>query len=230
MTNAIFPQAIFPWTDKRDNVDDVLAIDPNSLAAEIEAIESVMGTLTYTEKSPPSGQPVKYPSLDARLSALANNANLPVCEVSAASTTVSNWLGVGTGFGQWNVYSPSYDPFSFFNGSDITIPDNGWYRVSAGQTWPWWSIGYDMLSVYSGTTLLQQDKWDWEFTGNVPTGQWQAGNGTQRAGDTHVSWEGRLYAGSRIRVLSENGTSNPLQTATNLWLKVSFVATIPSAV
>ena len=148
----------------------------------------------------------------------------------AHSTTVPNWLGIGSNFGQWNIYSAAYDPFAFFNGSDITIPNDGWYRVAAGQAWSWWSIGYNMLSVYSGTTLLQQSKWDWDFTGNVPTGQWQAGNGTQRPGDTHVAWEGRLYAGSRIRVLSENGTSNPLQPVANLWLKVAFVATIPSVV
>jgi hypothetical protein len=230
MTNAVYPTGILPWTDRLDDVDDVLAIDPNTLAAEVEAVERVLGALPYTEKVPPSGQPIQYATVDARLSALANNSNAPLSEVTSASTTVPNWQGVGTNFGQWNVYTAAYDPFSFFNGSDITIPDNGWYRVIAGQTWSWWSIGYNLLSIYSGATLLQQSKWDWDFTGNVPTGQWQGGNGTHRDGDTHVSWEGRLYAGSRIRVLSENGTSNPVQPVSNLWLKVAFVATIPPAV
>jgi hypothetical protein len=228
MTNAQFPNGLFSWTDKQDNTDDVMAIDPNSLAAEVGAVESTLGVLTATEKSPPSGPSLKYATVDARLSAMANNANLPVVELASSSTTVPNWIGAGTNYGQWNVYAPALDPFSFFNGSDISIPDNGWYRVSAGQWWSWWSIGYDMISLYENTTLLQQDLWSWELTGNVSAGQLQAGASIHRPGNTHVEWEGRLYAGDRIRVLSENGTTNSPQSVSNLWLKVSFVAAIPA--
>jgi hypothetical protein len=228
ITNSVYPNGIFTWTDKQDNSDDVMAIDPNSLAAEVEAIENTMGVLTATEKSPPSGQPLEYPSVDARLSAMANNANMPLSELSSSATSVPNWIGAGTSYGQWNVYAPAYDPFGFFNGSDITIPDNGWYRVSAGQMWSWWSIGYDMISLYENASLLQQDLWSWELTGNVPAGQYQAGANIQRPGSTHIEWEGRLYANDRIRVLSENGTTNSPQSVSNLWLKVSFVASIPA--
>src|ERR1700733_10283842 len=126
---SIYPNAIFGWVPRIDQVNIVFANDPNTIATEIQGIETVIGTNPPIETQPPVGSNITYPTMSARLSAAMNNANLPY-----AVLTGNNFF-INQGQQLFNSYRATQDPYKMYNGQDITIPCNGYWSVHADQKW-----------------------------------------------------------------------------------------------
>jgi len=223
----VYPAGIFPWADRIDNVNIDFANDINSVVAELESIETTLGTNPQIETNPPTGTSITYPSVSARLSDAMNNNNLPVCSLSATQLTFGN-----TTIGQLNNYTKNYDPYKMFNGTDVTAPVNGWYTIIAHQTWLWQNNGYSYttLTLNGSNNVIADHLIDWQFSGNTSTSsgftpRWQVFGKRNRL--ANIAWSGLLHKGDRVSVTSENGTAAAQITITNLFLKAACMRTLP---
>jgi hypothetical protein len=224
MTAAIFPKSIVSWTDRVDNQDVIFANDPNSLAAEIIAMENTLGAMPQQEKAPFTGSPITYASVDARLSdAAAGNLN-PYCSITVSSFFVFNQQFFGTRWGHYNTFSKVYDPYGYYNGSDITIQASGLYLITGSQSWEWHDSGYLWHSLWIDDDWQCGHRWDWDF---APFGP--AFFEADRDANTAFTWMGAIPAGKRVRVVSENGTSRNPFRATNSWLRLYCLRKLPAS-
>jgi hypothetical protein len=235
VTVAQYPNAFFNWGPDRVNEVDVdWAADVNGPAAEIIAIENTLGINPQTEKQPVVGPaPIAYASVDARISATLNGTGIPVVSLGNDQLMVPNTLNLtaATSYGVWNSYSiVNYDPFGMYNGTVITLPATGWWRISAGQRWDWWSTGYHRLLWWVDDDWWDHDVWHWDFAGNQPGGWWFTDDdiGEQRWTHTSITWEGVLTKGKTMRVLSENGCPHTPHRTWNQWFKASWVRSVPA--
>jgi hypothetical protein len=229
MTNPTYPSGVFSWgTDRVDYESIDLAEDANSLAAEVVALESTLGTDAQTESSPVAGNPVSYATVDARISDNLAGNQLPVCILGNPSLQVPNFQSAGTNYGAWNTYSNvNFDPFNMYNGTDVTIPALGLWRITIGQQWDWWSTGYHACYFYLNNNYFRQDIWHWDFAGNSPGGWWYTVDDIPRPGSNKITWEGILGEGDRIQVLSENGCPDTPHRTFDQEFKAVFVRSVP---
>ena len=221
----IFPSGIFTWTDRVDQQSIDFANDINSIASEVISLENTLGTNPEIESNPPTGNPVTYSSVSARISDAMTNKELPVCELSSTSILVQN-----TVVGQVNTYKAAYDPYKMFNGTDLTISADGWWYITASQTFLGWSDGYDHFSLcLNGTSNIVDDQLvNWDFPGNNvingQPGRWQI-FGLRPITSTLV-FQGLAHKGDRFSGFSENGTSNTSRKIINLSMKASMLRRI----
>lgn len=222
----IYPNSTFTWTDRIDNQDVDFAEDINAVAAEVISVEKTFGVNPQIESNPPTGTPVSYATANARISDAVNNKLLPVCELINPGIVLNN-VSAGT----LNTYKVNYDPFNMFNGVDLTLVANGWWIITATQTWFAWDDGYSHMRLCLNGTSNTIDEFllNWQFPGNaVVSGvaqRWQR-FGT-RPITTSVHWQGLAHTNDRISVVSENGTSNSSHIVSNLSLKASMLRTVP---
>jgi hypothetical protein len=227
MTAATYPNGIFSWgPDRQDDIDVDFAINLNELAAEVASVETIIGPNPQVEPNPIMGSPVTYNTVSNRLSDLLAHTQFPVVSLGNDEMFVPNGLGAGTFFGQWNTYTTNYDPFGLYDGSSVTIPVTGWYFVSIGQDWDWFSTGYHRCAFYCGNLRFREHRWDWDFPGNYNGGFW-GGEILSRPGHNNIDWQGVLTAGTRLRVLSENGCADTPHRAYNMDFKLSFGRVVP---
>ncbi len=226
---AVYPNGVLPWTDRVDEVNIVFAEDVNPLAAEIEAIETSIGTTPNVEPSPPNGSSaITYPTLSSRVTDAMDNAQLPVVVLGNTTFTCPNNTS-----GTLVPHQRRFDPFNCFNGTDFTAVAAGWWVVTGTMTWDWWSDGYSdhRLCLNGFSNYLCHNQINWEFPGNtIPDGSdlvtprwWQFG---KRSISTTVNWQGLLNKGDRLSMLAENGTSNPSHTITNISYKAIMIRTV----
>lgn len=224
---AAYPNSILSWTDRIDDVNIVYAIDPNTIAADLISVETVLGTNPQIEPSPPLGTPITYASLSARITDAMNNAQMPYVSLTQQKIACPSSSG-----GQLNYYRADFDPYRMHNGTDITFPCDGWWIVTSSQTWDWWDTGYShfWLGLNGIGNILAEHLVDWEFPGNtfyngVP-GRWQLFG--KRTMTSTVWWQGPAHKGDRISGVSENGTTNASQNVSNLSLKASCISRFKS--
>lgn len=218
-----FPEGIFPWQDRLDEQNIVYANDPNSLAAEVESIESTLGAMPHLESNPVAGPQIQFVSVNQRLDYLTAQQQVPLVQISSQGQQIPNHVAAGVNWGQYNSYGTvAYDPYTLWNGSDVTAPVTGWYYVDAVTYWPWSQSGYVASHLLINSALRDTDRWDWGFPQNVQGGAWQGYSDVARPGCTHVTYSGIVNQGNRIRVMSENGTTTSPVTAENLRLSVSM--------
>lgn len=236
---AIYPNSIFPWTDRQNNIDVVWAADPNELADEIQAIEAAIGTNPNVETSPPTGGSVTYQTLSSRVSDAQNNALLPYAHLQGGN------FFIGAGQTIINTYNKNIDPYNMWNGTDGTIPCNGWWFISAEQKWNQQGnnfYGGNAQFLMLNGNVIESDIWNWdaqfatfgfpvEF--GIATVTPSEGGTRQFAaailganGFTHVFWQGLLKAGDRIQSMSINNTFCPGISVTSVHLKMYCARTI----
>lgn len=212
---GIYPASIFQWTPRIDEVNIVFANDPNTLATEIQSIETAVGVNPATESSPPTGSAKPYPTMSNRLSAAMNGAELPYAEL------VNPGFFINQGQQMYNSYVKGQDPYGIWNGQDGTIPCNGWWSVHADQKWNQHGNNFrggNVLFLFVNGTWVDADIWDW--SANFGNTQYNyASNIFASNGYSRLRWMGLLHAGDRIQVLSANSTFCPGIQVTNVNLK-----------
>jgi hypothetical protein len=223
MTQAIFPKSVVSWTDRIDQVSVVWANDPNSLAAEIIAIENTLGAQPQVEPSPFTGNPVTYSTVGARITdAMSGNLN-PYVSITNSSFFVFNQQGPGTRFGHFNSFQKIYDPYGFYNGTDITVQATGLYLITGSQSWGWHDSGYLWHSLFIDGLWSCGHRWDWDFAGFGP-GFYE----DDRPATTAFTWMGPIAAGKRVQVVSENGTSFNPYPVSNSYLRMYCLRKLPT--
>lgn len=219
--NPTYPKGIVAWTARRDLLDNVLALDPNTLAAEIGAIEGTVGVMPQVEGSPPVGPAITYATVAARIHDIQMGTQRPVCSLTAGNLNVKRST---PGFyrenlfnGAPNAYRKLYDPFGYYNNSDITIRADGWYTVAASQSWPWSPSGWVKMSLVINGNYLRDDFFSWNFPENNENGNW--GFQPYVGG---IDWQGILHTGDRVRIWSQNGTGSAVIGVGPAYLRVSY--------
>lgn len=214
---AVYPNSIFPWTNRINNVNIVWAADPNSLADEIQAIETAVGTVPYVEPSPPVGNQITYSTLSARVSDAMDNSQLPYAWLSN-----QNGFFISAGAQIYNSYQAVNDPYGIWNGTDGTIPCNGWWTISLEQKWNQHGNSFrggNVQFLQLNGTIIESDIWNWDTFFGVPNeGYFTSVLGAQ--GYTHIFWQGELHKGDRLQSLSVNNTFCPGIQVTGCNLKL----------
>lgn len=226
MTNVqpVYPNGILSWTDRVDQVDVDFANDINTVASDLISVEKTLGENPEIETGLPNGLPdsVIYGNVSERISDAMKNAQLPY----GSLITTGEKFTTGK-FGQFNHLHQEWDPYNMWNGTDFTVPCDGWWQVDAGQTWPWDSSGYGyiMLIVNGLGNILGDDLIDWGFSGNTSVffgpnrpPNWQVGGLRPRR--AQCTWQGRLHKHDRLSLVSENGTSNTTVATINTTLRM----------
>jgi hypothetical protein len=226
MTTSIYPKSISSWTDRIDGSSTVWAADPNELASEIIAIEQVFGTQPNIEGKLPVGNPVTYSTVGARISDTLLRNQAPYVSLTAGRFTVP-YYSTTAEHGRYISFNRAYDSTGkYFNGSDITIPKGGTglYIANSYVTWDYYTSGYVMSHLIINGVDWQSTRWDWDF----PTSGPDDASYKNRWATTAFTWMGKLTAGTRVRVIAENGTAkNPYQ-AENAYLDLHYLRALPS--
>lgn len=135
---AVYPNSIFPWTARRNNLDVVWAADPNQLAAEIQAIETVIGPKPNVETGTWNNVPVSYADMNTRIAVAATDENKPYAMVARGqiSVHVAPPADVDIHFSagksvNLNFYNVESDNYGMYNGTDLTVPTPGLYMIFA---------------------------------------------------------------------------------------------------
>lgn len=223
----VYPSGVFSWVDRVDRVSIDFANDINSVASDLISVEQTLGTNPQNETSPPNGGlPVNYATVSNRISDAMTNNLLPVCILRASPFTVNN-----SSAGQVTNFNSIYDPFSMFNGTDITIKQNGWYMFSCHQTWSWWNDGFSHTYLTTNGDNVEEALIDWAFSGNLghdpdDLPRWVRNSG-RRPRIAHLFWQGRCGPGERISIVAENGTSNASLQVTYTAFKIAMLKTLP---
>lgn len=201
-----YPNSVFFWQPRIDQQNIVYANDPNTIASEIQAIESTIGTNPNWEFSPPTGSAVQYPTMSARVSAAMNNTELPY----AVLTNLPGFF-IGAGSQIYNSYSRLADPYNIWNGTVGTVPCTGWWSIFGQQKWNQHGDNFhggNIQFIYVNGSWVEADLWNWnEFFGD--TAFTYANIVTDANGFTSPRWEGILNKGDKIQILSVNSTFCP---------------------
>jgi hypothetical protein len=237
----VYPSGIFPWTDRIDNVNIDFANDINSTVAEIESIESILGTNPQTEPGLGGQTPTTYSSVSDRISAAMTGESLPYVSLSANSVPVTyNSAGVLCPF------KAKIDPYQCYNGTDITIPADGWWSLTSVATWSWCNTGYlhHSCCLNGASNTLHDHVFDCQFSGNVQ-GLVYSPNGSpvqqstqvprfykygKRQFTTRTYFEGLLHAGDRVSIYLENGTGQANISVPSVTFNGVLLRTLPSTV
>jgi hypothetical protein len=232
---GVFPNGLFSWLNRVDNVNVDYAEDPNALAGEIIAIETDLGVNPQVEKNIPTGGTSTYATVDARISDTLNRGQIPVCELRGTNQNCPSGKPI------FNTHSVAYDPFSMFNGQDITIPCNGWWIVTSSNNWssPRVNTGFSLCTLYMNGGPMHVHCWRWDFPNPIYLPNCFPGyfsddyryntSPALPSADTgwnFTTWQGLAHAGDRFQVQSFNGTTTNPHALNSYTLKASFVRSV----
>lgn len=223
--SSIYPDGVVSWVPRINNVDIIWANDPNSLADELIAIESIVGVNPQIETGVSSGSPITYATVSDRIAALARGVNLPYVTLENVTRTP-----IRHGDRYFHTYGPaSYnaDPFNMYNGADITVPADGiWVMFSKTH---WDSEGRDIDGfcqhhMYLNDEWIDFDTWRWDFPNSYYWPRDIIGN----LGINKLTYLGPLHKGDRFQLMSINGCSfSPLSVAYST-LRAQMIREMPS--
>lgn len=220
-----YPKSIDSWTNRINGTDVVWAADPNSLAAEIIAIEQALGTVPNVESKPPVGTPVTYSNVNARISDTMLRNQAPYVTMRSGGFYLNGQGPTQTQF--VNHREQQYDPYGYFNGTDITTQASGLYMIDVMTIWNYYASGYCATTLNIRGLDVIYDCWRWDFPTTGPVAlQWNLPY-YERGGLTHISWMTPLKQGDRVRVKVENGTpKNPIGVHSS-YLTMHYLRALP---
>jgi len=224
---SVYPAGVFSWTPRIDNESIVWANDPNSIVLEVIALEQAVGLNPQTEPSPPVGSPITYSSMSARLTAAALGEQLPFCLLQ--NDHPSAGFPVPLGSRVINTYTPNTDPFQMYNGTDVTIPCDGFYVFQADAYWYGGggnNAGFLMQILLLNGAWKQVDIWRWDIPNYNLWPHDVLGNGAIN----RINWESGLHKGDRVQIMSINGTYSNSMNITYASLRCQMVRSMSSEV
>jgi len=209
---AAYPQALFSWTN-RVNGQTVYAADPNELAAEVDAIESTLGTNAENEPAPLTNAVSKYATVSARISAAGLQTGHPYVTMVSKNFKVSHSLTPP--FNPGATSKPTGAPGTVYpayygTGGNLTIQDAGLWHIEVNQIWLNAPSGWVMTDLYVGSGVVSRDVFSYDQfpkSGSNAYGE----KFVNLSGHTHNSYMGVIGKGTVVRVASQNCTpTSPL--------------------
>lgn len=208
--SAAYPASVLAWTN-RINSQTVFAADPNALAAEIDAIETIVGTNPQIESAALSGSTRNFATLSARVSSAMLQNGHPYIQIQRANPWAVSHSNSTTHVTQnpYNIVSSTQGNFTLSNGV-VNIQNTGVWLIDAEQRWDYAASGWVMQELYSGGTVLRRNVFSYSqfpSSGSNTYGERFLGLN----GHTQTTYLGRLTQGTVISVASGNYTSsNPI--------------------
>lgn len=205
--SAAYPASLLNWT-ARINSQTVFAADPNTLAAEIDAIQQYVGTNPHIESSALSGATKTFTSLSARVSQVMLQSGHPYVELNASNQKV--YYQNNSTHVQKNSYNVVSNWPNYISAGNIVIKDAGIWLINARETWDYAASGWVQHILYGGTSQLRRSVFNYSM---FPSGGSNAYGERfiNQFGMTETTFVGRLGAGTVISVGSGNYTNrNPL--------------------
>lgn len=224
---AVYPTAVKSFSPKVDNIDIVFAEHVNTLQDEVTAVEGVVGKNPHqfpgivvdANSAPPVpkiGQKMNYANVAQRLDLLENQATWltkkaqkPVDVVKPfvppAAVIIAPGINVPAGEGDWKAYvwgAADFDPYHMYQGgTTIACPVTGFWDVS--------------VNVWADSTTRRANDLHFVHTRLIRDYNEVAGQDSMIETMTwirhriNMSWQGRWYAGSTLRVdVSQHGASD----------------------
>lgn len=216
---ASYPGATLSWTS-RINSQTIYAADPNTLAAEIDAIETYVGTNPHHEPHALTGGTKTFSNMSARLSSAMLQDQHPYYEIYRSTNQNISHSTASTHV-QQNYFTTEKSSWSGYgiSGGTVKIKDAGVWLIHATQKWNYTSSGWVQMQLLSGGSILDRDIFNYSLFPRSGSNSY----GERFLNDdayTHTSFLGRLGAGSVISVSSGNYTnSNPLAIQ---WMSMSM--------
>ena len=115
-------------------------------------------------------------------------------------------IGCSPGISLFNSYFARFDPYGMYNGTDVTVPADGWWIISADQQWEepiGIETGFSLCGLWLNGGWIHSHCWRWDFP-NRTLWPFEFPFGT--FGYNTMTWQGLLHKGDRFRVQSHNGT------------------------
>lgn len=226
---AAYPKSLLNWTN-RLNSQTVFAADPNTLAAEIDAIETAIGVMPMNEPLPLTNAVATYPTMSARLTAAYLQSGHPYVEASSAGFNLPHVNG-GTGL-QFNPGFPTRPtgppgtvyPAYFGVSGNITIQDTGVWLINAHQVWDYAGQGWVQHVLYVGGAQVRRSVFNYSMfpsSGSNSYGE----RFINQYGHTETTWLGRVNAGTLVRVASGNYTNRSPLKVESVSLSAYFLRT-----
>lgn len=208
---AAYPTSLLSWT-QRVNGATVWAADPNTLAAEIDAVEQFVGLNPQNESQALTGGTKTFASMSARVSDAMLQRGHPYIQLSRTTNwnvfhTTSALHTTQAPFGTVNSAWPGYSVI----GGAVTIKDTGVWLINVTQRWQYASSGWVMTDIYLGGNIAERNIFSYD--------QFPA-SGSNAYGERFLNLDGytnatvmtRINAGTVVSVGSGNFTNlNPLQ-------------------
>jgi hypothetical protein len=204
---AAYPNSLLNWT-ARVNSQTVQAADPNTLAAEIDAIESAIGTNPQNEPSPLTNSVVSYANLSQRVSAAYLQSGHPYIGISGSfnvSHSASLVFNPGTPTRPTGPPGTVYPAYVGVSGN-ITIQDSGLWLINANQSWDYAQSGWVQHVLYVAGAQVRRSVFSYD---QFPSGGSNSFGERfiNQYGMTETTYLGRINAGSVVRVASGNYTN-----------------------
>jgi hypothetical protein len=205
---AAYPSALLNWT-ARVNSQTIFAVDPNTLADEIDAVETFVGLNPQVEPSGLTGSQKAFASMSARLSAAYLQSGHPYIEVSGTQQRVFHSTSSGgivhAPFGFINKEWPGY-----ISSGNIVIKDAGIWLVNTRVVWDYATSGWVQHVLLNGNSQLRRSVFNYSMfpsSGSNSFGE----RFINQFGMTETTYMGRLTTGSVISTGVGNYTNrNPL--------------------
>jgi hypothetical protein len=204
---SVFPKSIVSWTD-RVNGEIIWAADPNSIAAEVVAIEKAIGINPQVEYSPPFGPPIQYASEAAKISAWGLGLNNPYLSLQLDEFDIDWQQSTNINGPDFLVSHPPFhvrrDTHNYFDGLCMTVRATGLYLVIQHQEWEYRPSGWCRNQCHVNGECRRQCVWDFDQfpQGNNRFGQTY--NGERGFTDT-IHFE-HMVAGDLVRLFLGNAT------------------------
>lgn len=224
MANAAFPKSVDSWVNRIDGVDIVFAADPNSLAAEIIAIESTLGAMPQVEPTPPNGMPVTYETVSARISDTLAGTQKPYFSFYTDRFPVPD--GRHTNWGYYCNFKRNFDRWNFWNGVDVTCQISGIYVMDVAQTWDPYTSGFMSTNLIINNQWVRGSTWKWDFAA-LGIADLLNVNPYGANPFTGFTWMGPLNVGDRIRVASMNFTPRDPYYCNGTTLQAQWIRALP---
>lgn len=210
---ASYPASILNWTS-RLNSQTVFAADPNTLAAEIDAIEGIIGTNPHLEQSAVQGATTTFATMSARLTSAYLQTGHPYVELSGNGQNVphssQNTGLVAAVFGAPSVRTPGTLWPGMVTGSNVIIQAAGVWLINAHVTWDYATSGWVQHVLRNGSGQMRRSVFNYSMfpqSGSNSFGE----RFINQYGMTETTFVGRLAAGATINVALGNYTvRNPM--------------------
>lgn len=224
MTVATYPKALLNWTARVDS-QTAWAADPNTLAAEIDAIEAAIGTMPMNEPTPLTNAVSVFSTMSQRLTAANLQSGHPFIEltnsgfsVPHSATLVPNPSFPSRPSGPPGTVYPAY----FGTSGNMTVKDTGLWLVNANQVWDYAQTGWVQHVLLIGGARVRRDVFDYSMfpqSGSNAYGE----RFINQYGMTETTFLGRVNAGTLISVSSGNYTNRSPLTVESTSLSAYFL-------
>lgn len=202
--SAAYPSSLLNWT-ARLNSQTVWAADPNTLAGEIDAIESFVGVNPHVEPSPRHGATYAFSNLSTRVSQAMLQTGHPFVELSKSGSVVYHSTATA-GLGHLGMETIVAGWPDYVSGGSIVIKDTGVWAIHASVIWPYETGGFVTHTLMFGGSIMRRSVFNWDqfpASGSNTYGE----RFVNQNGATETNFLGKVNAGTVVSIYCGNMTN-----------------------